>query len=77
MEMIKVESSNISEIGYNEKKQICKIIFNTNSSYLYFPFPKELWMAFKKAKSFGKFFYKYIKSNPTIEVEKINSSSKL
>ena len=34
--MYKVISSNISAIGYNPAKQVMRVIFKGNSSYLYF-----------------------------------------
>lgn len=69
--MYKVISSNISAIGYNPAKQVMRVIFKGNSSYLYFNVEPEIWKYIINSESKGKALtesvikhkdkYKYIK----------------
>lgn len=69
--MYKVSSSNISAIGYNETRQVLRVIFTNNSQYLYFNVEPEIWNSLIRSVSKGKYLteniirrkdkYKYIK----------------
>lgn len=69
--MYKVNSSNISALGYNPKTHVLRVIFGNNSSYLYFGVEPLIWDALAKSQSKGKFLtenitrrkdkYKYLK----------------
>ena len=54
-------SSNISEIGHNEKKNIMEITFHNNKTYHYYRVSKRVYEAFLKADSKGKYFHARIK----------------
>lgn len=60
--MIKVTSSNISRIGYSEKKKELFVKFNNGSLYEYYNVPKVLFTDMIRAKSKGKFFNRKIKN---------------
>lgn len=79
MRMIKVDSSNIDQIGFEKSKQISmgakpinslSIYFKNGRSYRYFDVPEELFEEFIKAKSKGKFFHKYISKRYEYELVK-------
>lgn len=55
MEMIKVKSSNISEIGYEKDK--LRIKFKSGGEYEYEAVPDEIFQNFMKADSKGKYFH--------------------
>ena len=55
IELKPVESSNISEIGYNEAEKILAVRFKTGKLYYYLDVPKELWDNLNKAQSIGSF----------------------
>lgn len=59
---ITVDSSAISEIGYDEKKQLLFIRFRDSGvAYIYEDVPSSVWKAFKGASSLGSYFNKSIK----------------
>lgn len=53
-----VVSSNILAIGYNEDKQVLKVVFKSKdgkgNSYIYFNVEPEVWTALLNTKSIGK-----------------------
>lgn len=56
------KSSNIESAKYDANRQILVLKFrSTSSPYAYFGVPLNVWDAFTKAESFGKFFYKNIR----------------
>ena len=69
--MYKVTSSNISAIGYNSNRQVLRVMFGNNTSYLYFEVEPAIWELLIRSQSKGKFLtehitkrrdkYKYIK----------------
>ena len=62
--MYKVESSNINFIGYDENNRILKVIFNTNSSYVYFGIPLIIWEELKISESKGKYLTENVIKKP-------------
>lgn len=57
MEMQKVDSSNIHAIGYDSENKILEIIFKPKmTNYIYEKIEPEIYDAFLKADSKGKFF---------------------
>ena len=60
-EMVPVVSSNIKEIGYEDKFEVLKVTFNTGKTYDYHGVPSLTFKAFKEAESKGKFFHKNIR----------------
>lgn len=59
--MIKVVSSDIDKIGY--ENNTLYILFNSGSLYKYIDVKFEVYNALLKATSKGKFFNQYIKNN--------------
>lgn len=59
MEMIKVESSNIKQIGF--ENGTLKVEFQNGNSYKYLEVPKQLFEDLQKAESKGKFLNENIK----------------
>ncbi len=74
MTKIKVKSSNITSIDYNEKEQILIIEFIGGGKYIYNKLPKDIYNSFIKAESKGKFFFKNIKGK--FEFKKIKKIEK-
>jgi Zn-dependent M32 family carboxypeptidase len=70
MELKKVQSSNIEQIGYEEKYKITlnkevsrlRIVFTSGGIYDYYNIPKEVYEEFLNAKSIGKYFWANIKN---------------
>ena len=76
MQLITVQSSNISQIGFEENKivalnqkprNILRIIFNTGLMYDYHNVEKDIFNQFLNAKSKGQFFHKFIKDKYPFE----------
>lgn len=60
-EPIKVKSSNIASISYDEEFNILRVKFHTGSIYDYDDVPMELYNKFLKSTSKGKFFHENIR----------------
>lgn len=56
-----VESSMISQVGYDEKKETLRIQFHDGATYDYPVFTPRDWKAFREADSLGKHFHRAIK----------------
>lgn len=52
--MIKVNSSTISEIGYNSASQILTVKFKSGATYEYLDVPQEIYEFVANAESVGK-----------------------
>ncbi len=61
MEMIKVSSSAISAIGYDESTKMMKIRFKQSKTYDYCGVPKNVFEAFLNASSIGRYYDQHIK----------------
>lgn len=58
---LKMTSSAINKIDYDDKTELLKVTFNSGGTYDYPKVPKILIDNWKNAPSKGKFFHKYIK----------------
>ena len=76
MDLIKVESSNIEQIGFDENVKISlnqkpisvlQIVFKSGTTYDYYNVSKETYETFLDAKSVGSYFHKFIKNNYVYE----------
>ena len=79
MQLITVQSSNISQIGFKENitlsfgnpgQSILRIVFTNGLIYDYYNVEREDYERFLDAKSKGQYFHKYIKN--VYQYEKIN-----
>jgi hypothetical protein len=61
MEWIKVDSSSLSRIKYNENTRILEIEFKGGRLYQYFDVPFQIFEGLRSADSHGKYFNKLIK----------------
>ena len=61
MKRKKVESSMIHSIGYDAKKKILELEFNTGSVWQYVDISKNVFSGLSKAKSTGRYFLDVIK----------------
>jgi len=59
MDMLKVDSSNIEAIGWED--EVLEVKFKKGGLYRYTGVPKLLWNAFKGSESKGKFFHRKIR----------------
>lgn len=66
-QMIQVTSSNISEIGYNEFKEILVIKFTSGKLYVYNDVPPKVHADFMSAGSKGTYFGSNIKNKYTTQ----------
>lgn len=60
MEMIKVKSSNLNSIGYDEKTETLVIRFH-NGTYNYLGVPKQIFINLLNSSSKGKYHRDFIK----------------
>ena len=58
---MKVNSSNISEVNYDEKTFTMVVVFNNASAYQYFGVPANVYEDFMTSGSKGRFLATYIK----------------
>ncbi len=63
VEMVEVEASNVSKIGYNDKEKILGVEFNNETLYYYLDIPKEHYDEMLKCKSIGSYMHRNIKGN--------------
>jgi len=56
MEMFKVVSSNIAEVGYDKEEEILRILFKNGSLYEYEGVPVSEYYGLLEAESVGKYF---------------------
>ena len=61
--MVKVDSSAISEVGYNKDDNTLKIVFNSGAEYEYLDIPESQYKEFVKAPSIGKYYNTKIRLN--------------
>jgi hypothetical protein len=61
MEMIPVQSSNLSAVGYDGNNQILRISFNNGSLYEYTGVPESIYTGLLAASSKGSYFDQYVK----------------
>jgi len=73
MKRTKVESSNITSIGYNPQKTLLEIEFNNGSIYQYHPVTEAQHKELMAASSQGSWFYKNIRSNGDIKSKNMTS----
>lgn len=70
MERIKVESSNVVSIGYDEEKETLEVEFKGGSVYHYYHVDKDTHSEFMKDESHGRFLRKVIIPNfPCVQIE--------
>lgn len=68
----KVKSSQIAEIGYDEKAKVLEVMFvNKGSVYQYHPILHEAYAGLTNAQSIGKYFHQNIKSNTNVEFQPV------
>ena len=60
MEMFKITSSNIAEVGYDEDEAVLRILFKNGSIYDYENVPIGEYYGLLEAESAGKYFNKNI-----------------
>lgn len=57
----RVDSKNIRSVGYEEKKKILELEFNTGGIYRYLNVPVEVFKALMEAVSKGSYFHEKIR----------------
>ena len=62
MKLQKVQSSNLSAIGYDEENETLIAEFVKGGRYEYYNFPKEMYKILLNAPSKGQAFHRYVKS---------------
>lgn len=61
MERVAVDSSNISEIGYDEDSQTLEVLFRNDRIYQYFSVPTQVARELMNAASHGQYVNRHIK----------------
>jgi len=76
MELIKIKSSNIEQVGFEENVKISfnqepmnvlRVVFNSGYTYDYYKVPKEIYESLLEAESAGMYFHKNIKNKYAYE----------
>lgn len=67
MDMVSVESSNLSGIGYNAQLEVLQVAFNDGRLYVYFDVPPEVYQELLRAPSHGRYFYYNIRMSYSYE----------
>ena len=60
MELVKVKSSNLDAVGYDESSSTLRILFHTGVAYDYSGVPQELYNQLMEASSKGSFFQEHV-----------------
>jgi len=63
MDMINVDSSNISAVGYDAESSTLQVEFNNGATYQYFDVPERLFEGLRDADSVGKYLAVNIKGS--------------
>ena len=63
MEWIKVDSSSISQVRYNENTMVLEIEFQGGRVYRYFDVPLQVFEGLRNADSHGKYLTQHIKGH--------------
>ena len=58
-----VVSSNVAEVGYDEKIQVLEVMFTNGSVYQYFDVPQQIYQGLIAASSVGTYLNENIKGN--------------
>ena len=61
MRMISVSSSDLHEVGYDERFALLQIRFNSGAIYEYYDVPRNIYIGLITASSAGKYFHEYVK----------------
>lgn len=61
MQRVQVDSSSISEVGYDQQFSTLEVLFSDGKLYQYFDVPQHVHEALMTAPSVGKFFSKEIR----------------
>jgi len=61
MEMIKVDSSNVEAVGYDEDSSTLQVEFKNGGMYQYFDVPEEVFIGLRDADSVGGYLAARIK----------------
>ena len=73
MQRHKIEnSSNIAEIGYDPEKMTLEIKFHNGHIYQYWPITRYAYDNLIRSGSKGKFFYKNIRGNSSVNYRKLD-----
>ena len=58
-----VSSSNIAEVGYDERQRILEVLFRNGTAYQYFEVPPHIFSELIQASSIGQYLNANIKGN--------------
>lgn len=61
MKRVSVVSSNLAEVGYDERSQTMEIMFKDGGVYQYFDVPKATYQGLLGASSAGQYFHAHIR----------------
>lgn len=61
--MTKVDSSNINDIEYDDRRNTLKVTFKNNTTFEYHGVSKDEYEKLMKASSIGAHFHKHIRNN--------------
>lgn len=67
IQMTPVMSSNVVAIGYDAESKTLQVEFNSGTTYQYFDVQVEVFGAFERAESQGRFFNQFIKNRYAFE----------
>jgi len=56
-------SSQVSEIGYDEKEKIFLVVYKTGAKYHYYNIEPEIWEGAQSAESVGSYIHQHVKTH--------------
>jgi hypothetical protein len=68
MELRNVNSSNISQIGFDNSTNTLRVSFTTGAVYDFYDVDEQIYRHLLQAPSKGRFFHRYIKNRYNFEV---------
>lgn len=68
---MKVESSYIDEVDYDNENHKLTVTFNNGARWSYYPISQNGYQSLISAESIGSYFHKNIKTNDSVTAEQI------
>ena len=67
MELRNVTSSNLTQVGYDNNRNVLRVVFATGAAYDYHNVDEQMYRHLLQSPSKGRFFHQYIKNRYNYE----------
>lgn len=68
MELRNVTSTNLAQVGYDNQRNVLRVVFASGRAYDYYNVDEQMYRHLLQAPSKGRFFHQYIKNRFNYEV---------